>query len=125
MKKSRPGVLLTVVCLPETVAACEAVIFRETTTLGIRRSIQQRQALDRQLQSVQTEFGTVRVKVAWAHSKEDDRIPLNVQPEYEDCAAIARKQNLPWREVHRIALQSWYAQSGAISAGTTAPTVDR
>ena len=120
MKKSRPGVLLTVVCLPEAIATCEAVIFRETTTLGIRRSVQQRQALDRQLQSVQTDYGTVRVKVAWLNQDSShgsnhaghsaDRAPLNVQPEYEDCAAIAREQNLPWREVHRLALQSWYAQ---------------
>ena len=116
MKKSRPGVLLTVVCLLEAVAACEAIIFRETTTLGIRRSVQQRQALDRQIQSVQTQYGMVRVKVAWLPDRSDsaDRTPLNVQPEYEDCATIAREQNLPWREVHRLALQSWYIQRGAL-----------
>jgi pyridinium-3,5-bisthiocarboxylic acid mononucleotide nickel chelatase len=116
MKKSRPGVLLSVVCLPETVADCEAVMFRETTTLGIRRSIQQRQALDRQIQPVQTEFGRVRVKVAWMQGDGDSRAPLNVQPEYEDCATIAREQNLPWREVHRLALQSWYAQQQGIDS---------
>ena len=120
MKKSRPGMLLTVVCQPEDVAACEAVIFRETTTLGIRRTTQQRQVLQRQIQTVQTEYGTVGIKVAWAAA---DRSPLTVQPEYEDCAAIAREQNLPWREVHRLALQSWYAQ--AIVAPATDPASGR
>jgi uncharacterized protein (TIGR00299 family) protein len=65
MKKSRPGMLLTVICHPETVSNCEAVLFRETTTLGIRCSHQQRRILAREIQPVQTEYGTVRVKVAW------------------------------------------------------------
>jgi pyridinium-3,5-bisthiocarboxylic acid mononucleotide nickel chelatase len=107
MKKSRPGVLLTVVCHPEQVEACEAVLFRETTTLGIRRSLQQRTILKREMQTVETEYGTVRIKVAWA---EDSRQPANVQPEYEDCAQIARQQQLPWREVHRMALELWHAE---------------
>jgi hypothetical protein len=106
MKKSRPGFLLTVVCHPEAVAACEAVLFRETTTLGIRRSMQERSLLQREIQSVQTAYGTVQVKVAWL-----DRIqsqPTNVQPEYEDCARIAREHQLPWKTVHQLALQAWH-----------------
>jgi uncharacterized protein (TIGR00299 family) protein len=106
MKKSRPGILLTVVCQAEQVAACEQVIFRETTTLGIRHLRQQRRILQREIQSVQTKYGPVRVKVAWNTSADE---PLNVQPEYEDCAQIARQQQLPWREVHRVALQSWHS----------------
>lgn len=103
MKKSRLGVLLTVICHPEHQAACEAVIFRETTTLGIRRSTQQRTILHREFQTVQTEYGEVQIKVA----KTGEMI-TNVQPEYEDCAEIARLKNISWREVHRLALQSWY-----------------
>ncbi|EKQ70740.1 TIGR00299 family protein [Leptolyngbyaceae cyanobacterium JSC-12] len=106
MKKSRPGTLLTVVCRPEDTAICEAIMFRETTTLGIRQVLQQRHALPREIQSVQTEYGVVRVKVAWAKGR--DRPPTNVQPEYEDCAHLARQYNLAWREVHHAALQSWY-----------------
>lgn len=109
MKKSRPGILVTVICLPEIVAACETVLFRETTTLGIRRQQQQRQILQRQIQTVQTAYGSVRVKVAYSNQSQDS--PVNVQPEYEDCAQIAQQQHLPWREVHRLALQAWYAQS--------------
>lgn len=109
MKKSRPGILLTVICHPENLLPCEAVLFRETTTLGIRRSTQQRAILQREIQSVELEYGTVRVKVAWHRPRQDQRI-ANVQPEYEDCAELARKHNIPWREVQRLALQAWYLQ---------------
>ncbi len=107
MKKSRLGTLLTVICHPEKVPDCEAIIFRETTTLGIRRSIQQRTILEREIQLVDTDYGVVRVKVAWA----EKAIISNVQPEYEDCAELARKHQIPWREIHRIALQSWYTRN--------------
>ncbi|HEY9808587.1 MAG TPA: nickel pincer cofactor biosynthesis protein LarC [Halomicronema sp.] len=103
MKKSRPGILLTVVCHPQKQAACEAVIFRETTTLGIRRLSQERVILSREIVQVMTPFGPVRVKVA----KTADQM-LKPQPEYEDCAAIAKKHNLPWREVHRLVLEHWH-----------------
>ena len=103
MKKSRLGVLLTAICHPEFQDACEAVIFRETTTLGIRRSTQERTILHREIQKVQTEYGEVQIKVA-----KSGQTIANVQPEYEDCAEIARVKNISWREVHRLALQSWY-----------------
>ncbi|MEG4284843.1 nickel pincer cofactor biosynthesis protein LarC [Microcoleus sp. A006_D1] len=103
MKKSRLGVLLTVICHPEFQDACEAVMFRETTTLGIRISTQQRTILDREFERVQTEYGEVKIKVA-----KSGQTIVNVQPEYEDCAEIARLKNVSWREVHRLALQSWY-----------------
>lgn len=108
MKKCRPGVLLTVICPNDRIYACEAVLFRETTTLGIRRSTQHRTMLDRQIKSVQTPYGEVRVKVAWRQDSPEELI--NIQPEYEDCAQLARQHHLPWREVHRLALQSWYGQ---------------
>jgi uncharacterized protein (TIGR00299 family) protein len=103
MKKSRLGVLLTAICHPEFQDACEAVIFRETTTLGIRRSTQERTILHREIETVQTEYGEVQIKVA-----KSGQMITNVQPEYEDCASIARVKNISWREVHRLALQSWY-----------------
>jgi pyridinium-3,5-bisthiocarboxylic acid mononucleotide nickel chelatase len=104
MKKSRPGILLTVICHPENLLNCEAILFRETTTLGIRRTTQQRAILQREIQQVETKYGKVRVKVAW---KEKEAI-ANVQPEYEDCAELARQHHIPWREIQRLALQSWY-----------------
>jgi len=102
MKKSRLGVLLTVICMPEKVSVCEEAIFRETTTLGIRRSTQQRTILEREIHQVETEYGGVRLKVA----KMGDKI-MNVQPEYEDCAALARQENMSLMEVQKMVLQSW------------------
>lgn len=107
MKKSRPGILLTVICHPENLLSCEAVIFRETTTLGIRRTTQQRAILQREIQEVETEYGKVRVKIAWKEQS-PEKVIANVQPEYEDCADLARKHNIPWREIQRLALQHWY-----------------
>jgi pyridinium-3,5-bisthiocarboxylic acid mononucleotide nickel chelatase len=94
--------LLTVICLPDQVDVCERLIFEETTTLGIRRSVQQRTALGRAFEHVQTAFGSVHIKVA----KLGDRV-VNAQPEYEDCAAIAIAQGVPWREVHQMAIGQW------------------
>ncbi|MGL5063035.1 MAG: nickel insertion protein, partial [Microcoleus sp.] len=110
MKKSRLGVLLTAICPPELQEACEVVIFRETTTLGIRRSIELRTILHREIDKVQTEYGAVRIKVAKA-----GQTIANVQPEYEDCAAIAKANSISWREVHRLALQNWYDRSSSDS----------
>ena len=110
MKKSRLGILLTVICHPEKLASCEAVLFRETSTLGIRRTIQQRSVLQREMQKVETIYGTISVKVAWV-GKAGEKVISNVQPEYEDCAVLARQHNIPWREIHLLALQNWYLQS--------------
>ncbi|MFN6483628.1 MULTISPECIES: nickel pincer cofactor biosynthesis protein LarC [unclassified Nostoc] len=111
MKKSRPGILLTVICHPENLLSCETVIFRETTTLGIRRTTQQRATLQREIQQVEIEYGKVRVKVAWK-GRSPEKAIANVQPEYEDCAELARKHNISWREIQRLALQRWYLVNG-------------
>jgi hypothetical protein len=102
MKKSRPGILLTVICPPEKIQACEEVLFRETTTLGIRRLLQQRAILPREIEEVETVYGKVRVKVA----KSGVAI-INVQPEYADCAKIAQKHQLPWYQVHQMVLEAF------------------
>lgn len=103
MKKSRPGILLTVICSPEKTTDCETILFRETTTLGIRRTTQQRTILDRTFDQIKTDYGLIQIKVASRNGS-----IVNVQPEYEDCARIARQADLPWREVHRLALQTWH-----------------
>ncbi|MBE9038655.1 nickel pincer cofactor biosynthesis protein LarC [aff. Roholtiella sp. LEGE 12411] len=110
MKKSRPGILLTVICHPENLLSCEAVLFGETTTLGIRRTTGQRAILQREIQQVETKYGQVRVKVAWRGKLQEKQI-TNVQPEYEDCAELALKYNIPWREIQRLALHSWYLEN--------------
>lgn len=105
MKKSRPGLLLTVICLPNQVEACESILFAETTTLGIRRSLQARDRLPRTLEVLETPYGAIHVKVA-RHAQSGQL--LNVQPEYEDCAKVAQAQKLPWQVIHQQVLQQWY-----------------
>ncbi|MDY6899796.1 MAG: nickel pincer cofactor biosynthesis protein LarC [Cyanobacteriota bacterium] len=112
MKKSRPGILLTVICHSQDLVKCETILFRETTTLGIRRFTQQRSILQREIQQLETEYGKVRIKVAW-RGTEEDKVIANVHPEYVDCAELARKHSLPWQEIHRLALQKWYLKEGA------------
>jgi pyridinium-3,5-bisthiocarboxylic acid mononucleotide nickel chelatase len=107
MKKSRSGILLTVICPLDRSSECEQIIFKETSTLGIRRSQQTRSILPRSIESVVTKYGTVRVKIARNNLTSDDEI-VNVQPEYDDCAAIAQAHQIPWREVHQMALKYYF-----------------
>jgi pyridinium-3,5-bisthiocarboxylic acid mononucleotide nickel chelatase len=107
MKKNRLGQLLTVLCPPERVPDCEAILFRDTSTLGIRYRLEQRRILQREIRSVTTPWGKVRLKIAWDCSPED---PLQVQPEYDDCARIAREQALSLATVRQAVLTIWQAQ---------------
>ncbi len=104
MKKSRLGTLLTVLCHEDKAAACESLLFRETTTLGVRRTQQSRSVLAREMMTVATDYGEIPVKVARAQAGGE---VLNVQPEYEDCAIAARSHNIPWQQVHQAALSSF------------------
>lgn len=103
MKKSRSGILLTVICEPKLADTCKKIIFQETTTLGIRERTQQRSILNRQFQKVETPYGEVSVKIArW--DKSPDSPVVNIQPEYQDCANLARQHNIPWRIVQQAAI---------------------
>ncbi len=103
MKKQRSGLLISVLCGLDLVRQCEDILFQETTTLGIRRSRQERRILKRSFETVETPYGAVSVKVAYR----DQRI-WNVQPEYEDCLRIAQEQGIPWWQVQQTALHHWY-----------------
>ncbi|MBW4459122.1 MAG: nickel pincer cofactor biosynthesis protein LarC [Nodosilinea sp. WJT8-NPBG4] len=108
MKKSRPGLLITVLCRPEDELHCTDILFAETSTLGIRRQTQQRWVLPRHIETLETPYGPVALKLAY-HPR--TQAVLNVHPEYEDCAALARYHNVPWRTVHQTALSLWYQQA--------------
>jgi hypothetical protein len=103
MKKSRPGILLTVICHSDRMLECEQIIFQETTTIGIRRSQQTRSILPREIQTISTQYGEVRVKIAKNNLIDDSRI-MNIQPEYADCARLAQTHQVSWLTVHRSAL---------------------
>ena len=89
MKKSRPGILLSVICLAQDADRLAEVMMKHTTTLGIRRQDMSRYVLDRKQETVSTEYGPVRVKRASGMGV--DRI----KPEYEDIAALAKEHNVP------------------------------
>ena len=104
MKKSRLGHLISAIAYPETADVCEQILLQETTTLGVRRSVQHRLRLRREIMSLMTPLGSIRMKLAFVPGQ--DR-PLKAHPEYEDCAALAQQHRLPWREVHNQALACW------------------
>lgn len=108
MKKNRPGTLLTVVGLPESRAALADVIFRETTTIGLRYTEVARECLRREIVSVDTALGAVRFKLAWR----DGRV-INAVPEYEDCAALAKSHGVPVKDVQSMAIQAYGGRASA------------
>ncbi|MBO4418932.1 MAG: nickel pincer cofactor biosynthesis protein LarC [Oscillospiraceae bacterium] len=88
MKKSRPGVMLCVLCKQEDRAAMTGLLFRHTTTLGVRESAMRRAVLERRTETVETEFGPLRRKIATGYGVRQEKY------EYEDLARVAREQGL-------------------------------
>ena len=93
MKKNRPAYQLEVLCDVDKAEVMEDIIFHETTTIGIRRYRMERTIQSRELKTMDTPWGTVRVKVC-THKKRKKCFP-----EYEDVAAICRSQGLPFDEI--------------------------
>jgi uncharacterized protein (TIGR00299 family) protein len=102
MKKARPGQLLQVLASSDAVDRLTQVIFRETSTIGIRRYAVERSVLDREFVEVETEFGKVNIKV----SRMDGEV-MNAAPEYEDCARIAQSKNVPLKKVQSLAMKAY------------------
>jgi hypothetical protein len=97
MKKNRPAYLLTVICAQEDVETLEAVIFRETTTIGIRRAKMERTVLVRSEETIDTGLGKLRVKRCTLPDG-----TIRNYPEYESAVELARKNNIPLREVMKL-----------------------
>ena len=102
MKKNRPAVKLTVLCRASQLEALEAILFGETTTLGVRRWPVSRQVLVRQPHRVQTEWGPVEGKVGWLADKSP-----RFTPEFESCRAMAVMHRLPLRTVYEAAQKAF------------------
>lgn len=103
MKKNRPGVLLTLLCKPEDRERMTEIIFRETTTLGVRYRNERREILRREFVTVETEYGPIRIKVSRAL---DGRV-MNASPEFEDCRAAAERHQVGLRDVQTTALVAY------------------
>jgi len=102
MKKGRPGMLLTVLAKPEDAGKLSRILFTETTTLGVRRRDEQRQALMRRWENVNTPWGEVRVKIASMNGT-----VTNYAPEYEDCRRIAEEHHVPLKAVLQEAARAY------------------
>ncbi len=101
MKKGRPGVVISAICAEEDRPALEDVLIEQTTTLGVRARPVERTKAARRFETTTTRWGDVRLKLrGWK-----GRV-IDVMPEYEDCAALARSAEVPvrevWNEAHRL-----------------------
>ncbi len=94
MKRGRPGVVVTALCVPERVGDLSRALFEESTTIGVRWSEWRRARLRREMVEVATAYGTIPFKI----SRLGDRI-VTITPEFADVARIAREKSLPVREV--------------------------
>jgi pyridinium-3,5-bisthiocarboxylic acid mononucleotide nickel chelatase len=107
MKKSRPGMLVTVLCKPADEQKFQEMLFAETTTLGVRTYTAERCILPREWEKVVTRFGEVRVKVARLHG-----IVRQASPEFDDCRKLAEAKNVPLVEIMEEAMRNWKQTSG-------------
>ena len=101
MKKQRPGTLVTVLCRPSDRDPLLDLIFRESTTFGVREYATQRTMLDRRVDTVDTPYGRVRVKVGTWRGEEVTRAP-----EMDDCIALAERHGIAAREVYTSAVRA-------------------
>ena len=102
MKKNRPGTLVTVVAPPARREALAGVLFAESTTIGVRVTETARERLDREVVTVESPIGPVRVKVARRGGA-----VVNAAPEFEDCARLAAERGLPVKAAHALAVRAW------------------
>ncbi len=99
MKRSRPATVLRVLAAPPDRDRLAAIVFAETSTIGLRHATWQRIVLEREERTVETRYGAVRVKVARAPDG-----TVNVAPEFEDCRRLAVEGGVPLKVVHQAAL---------------------
>jgi hypothetical protein len=102
MKKNRPGTLVTIVARPQDREPLTAIVFRETTTIGLRYQDLQRECLERESRVVETPLGPVRIKIA----RRAGRL-VNAAPEFEDCARLARDRGVSIKDVQALASKAF------------------
>lgn len=106
MKKGRSGMQMTILCSPAKAEALQRMVFTETTTLGLRYREEQKIVLARSFVSVDTEWGTVKIKVGMLESGET----VNSAPEFEDCRAIAEEHSIPLKQVMQAAMMAYMSK---------------
>jgi pyridinium-3,5-bisthiocarboxylic acid mononucleotide nickel chelatase len=105
MKKNRPGTLVTVLAPPERREELAGIVFRESTTIGVRHHDVQRERLEREIVTIDTPLGSIRFKVA----RRDGSV-VNASPEFDDCVRIAAERGLPVKDVQAVATRAWLSR---------------
>lgn len=108
MKKNRPGVMVTVLVDESKIPEMEEILFRETSTLGIRRYPVSRHKLKRKPLEVETKFGPLKGKLGWIEGR-----PPAFSPEYDECARLASAHGVPIRDVYDAAHAAYSSQASA------------
>lgn len=103
MKKQRPGTLLSVLISKNDHQLITELIFKESTTFGIRFYEILRDILDRTITSITTEYGDIRIKIG----KKNNTI-MSASPEIEDCKKLANNHNIPVDMVYKTAISAWF-----------------
>jgi pyridinium-3,5-bisthiocarboxylic acid mononucleotide nickel chelatase len=101
MKKGRPGTLVTIIAPPERRPALTDILFRESTTIGVRYEEMSRTRLERSIESVDTPYGAIRFKIARRGGEE-----LNAAPEFDDCARLAAERGVSIKTVQAAAIKA-------------------
>lgn len=101
MKKSRPANMLSVLCNKNSVPEMKAIIFNNSTTIGLREYSVTKTVLDRQEKEIETELGTIRVKCSYFQGKE-----IRFKPEFEDLKKLAIQHGISLNEVEKIITKS-------------------
>ena len=102
MKKNRPGTMMTILARPDQRQELSTIVFRETTTIGVRYHEVMRDRLEREMVPVATPYGEVRFKVA----RLGESI-VNAAPEFEDCLRLASAQKVPLKDVQAAASKAY------------------
>lgn len=101
MKKNRPAYEVHVICDPCEISRMEEILFRETTTIGVRRCMMERTVMERKTECVETPFGAARVKVCSYGDMQ------KVYPEYESVRELCRKAEKDFRNVYQVILDAY------------------
>ncbi len=101
MKQGRPGIKLSVLVKRELVDLAKSLIFKHTTTLGLREIAIGKHTLEREFRQVDTPYGKVTVKLAYYEGE-----LVSKKPEYQECLLISTRENIPLKEVTEKVLES-------------------
>lgn len=102
MKKNRPGTQIQVLCEPSMMDSMRSILFRETTTLGIKQIMVDRYSLPRTIREVETPYGKIRVKIA-----EINPNIKKISPEFEDCRRAAQEHGIPITDIYQETIRSF------------------